>query len=652
MQAERTAQLQRTIEFFTDIDGILAPPSRQSLSEWSDKNRILPRTAAEPGIWRTAKTPYMRSIMDAYSDPSVQRIVVMGASQIGKTESLILNAIAFHIDQDPCDILLVLPTQDALERLSKKRLGALFRDTECIRSKVSAAKSRSGDATLYYRGYDGGSITLASPVPSQLAGDPYRVLLLDEIDRYATTREGDPIELAIKRASTFWNRKIVLISSPTSEETSRILAAYRHSTREEYHVPCPICDRLQVLSWDRIEFGPPIRHRCEHCQGLSEQHEWAARSQFGKWVARNPGHRTRGFHINALVSPWIEWDDLRREFLDAVALMKVGDFSSMQVFRNTRMAEPWGPPGEKLDVEELWQRREIYEAEVPAGVLLITAGVDIQDGRIVAEVAGWGVDRERWALGYHIFYGNTLEADVWCELAELLDKDFVRADGVKLQILKMFVDSGRHASVVYRWTKPRQPRAFSIKGRGGPGLPIIASKSQVKDGSYATLVSLGSDSIKDQMQIRLNQQEPGPIFCHYPKLAEGGADRGYDEEYFDGLCSEKCVTRYRGGQPVPSWEKTAHASNEPLDCFCYGFAALEFAGGLSALQRAATAIETMIRPPTTVGSGSPGSPFGSVPNRNPREHERPRGWAPGARPSSEESESPFGTYRPKSGRGH
>jgi phage terminase large subunit GpA-like protein len=584
--------------------------------------------------------------MDAYADPAVQKIVLMLAAQLGKTEALILNVIGWHIQHDPCPILVVMPNQSALERLSKKRLTTLFRETESIRSKVSQSKSRSSDSTLFYKAFDGGSVTLATAgSPSQLSSDMYRVILLDEIDRFPISAgsEGNPVDLAIKRASNAWNRKIVLISTPTDEETSRILAAYKHSSQETWHVPCPICDKLQVLSFDRLKFDT-LRHECVHCGGQSEQYEWQACSQRGRWIAKNPDHRTRGFHLDCMVSPWIEWSDIKSEFLEANQLMKERDFTSMQVFRNTRLALPWTPSGEKLEADVLWDRREVYEADVPAGVLIITCGTDIQDsGRIVAEVAGWGLHRERWALGYYIFYGSVIEEAVWQELATLLDQEFVRADGVTLKISKMFVDSGASTSTVYHWTRPRQPRAVSIKGKGGSGLPIICNKSQAQDGSNATLITIGSDATKDDVVTRLQTPEPGPAFWHYPKSGSGGPALNYDEEYFRGLCSERRVAAYRNGQRFYSWTKLAHASNEPFDVACYSFAALEFLGGRNALERAAQAIETRIHPPRTVYR-PPADPRRYV--VKPENAAPPQGFGP------VEENSPFGTYRPKSGGGH
>ncbi len=645
--ARRKGEFERALNLFSELDALLVPPTRQTLSEWADENRILPRSSAEPGRWDTRKTPYMKPIMDACSDPAVQRIVVVAASQVGKTESLVLNFLGYLIDTDPCDVMIVMPNQNSLERLSKKRLSRLFLDTECLRQKVAASKSRSSDSTLYFKAFEGGSVILVSAgSPSQLSADPIRILICDEIDRWPVSAgsEGNPVELAIKRTATFWNKKIVLISSPGVEETSRIWPAYQHSTQEQWNIPCPVCDRFQVMDIDRLDYAS-LRHKCVHCGALSEQHEWQACSQRGKSIAKNPGHRTRGFHLDCLPSPWVDWSDLKSEWFEASHLAKeCRDPSSLQVFRNTRLALPWSMHcgADKLSHEALMERREVYPGEVPDGALILTCGVDVQENRIVAEVAGWGVNRQRWGLGYHILYGSILDEEVWKELDALLEHEFVRSDGLKLKISRTFVDSGFQASLVYAWTKSRQPRVFAIKGQGGEGLPVICGKRQVQDKSNATLILIGSDAAKDAVWARLNVAESGPAFWCFPKTETGGPALGYDEEFFKGLVSERRIVRYKNAQKKTPWERMGHLNNEPWDCACYSYAALEFLGGLSAIERAAEAIQSELNPPRQFRRPPDPRRYVVKPENAP---------PPGGFGSTEES-SPFGAYRPKSGRGN
>src|SRR5512134_396995 len=67
----------------------LAPEPLLTVSAWADAHRQLSSTAsAEPGRWRTARTPYLREIMDCLS-PShpAEWVVVMSGAQIGRVGS-------------------------------------------------------------------------------------------------------------------------------------------------------------------------------------------------------------------------------------------------------------------------------------------------------------------------------------------------------------------------------------------------------------------------------------------------------------------------------------------------------------------------------------------------------------------------------------
>ena len=86
------------------------PPENLTVDEWADKYRILPETSAEAGPWRTSRTPYLREPMRAFTDPNVNRIVMVASSQVGKSE-LELNIIGYIIAQDPGSILYIQPAE-------------------------------------------------------------------------------------------------------------------------------------------------------------------------------------------------------------------------------------------------------------------------------------------------------------------------------------------------------------------------------------------------------------------------------------------------------------------------------------------------------------------------------------------------------------
>src|SRR5690625_3726886 len=195
----------------------LRPPPRLSVSEWSDAHRMLPETAAEPGRWRTSRTPYLRELMDAFSDPLVERVVFMKAAQVGGSEAL-LNVLGYYVDQDPAPILLVQVSDGEAAKFSTERVAPMISDTPVLTAKVSSPRGRGGGNTIESKDFTGGHLGIVGAnAPSKLRARPRRVVLFDEVDGYPPSAgaEGDPIELGVKRTSTFWNRKIGMISTPT-----------------------------------------------------------------------------------------------------------------------------------------------------------------------------------------------------------------------------------------------------------------------------------------------------------------------------------------------------------------------------------------------------------------------------------------------------
>jgi phage terminase large subunit GpA-like protein len=207
----------------------LKPPSKLTVSEWADEYRQLSsESSAEAGRWSTKRAEYQRGMMDAVSDPNIETVVLMTAAQIGKTE-LINNVVGYHIHQQPCPMLVVQPTLEMAQTWSKDRLAPAIRDTSVLFDKIGDPRARDGGNTTLHKVFTGGHVTAAgSNSPVSLASRPCRLILCDEVDRYPLSAgtEGDPVSLAKKRAATFWNRKIVLVSTPTERGASRIEQAY------------------------------------------------------------------------------------------------------------------------------------------------------------------------------------------------------------------------------------------------------------------------------------------------------------------------------------------------------------------------------------------------------------------------------------------
>src|SRR5690606_9126555 len=277
-------------------------------------------------------------------------------------------------------------------------------------------------------------------------------------------------------------------------------------------------------------------------------------------------NRVRSFWLNAFVAPWNSWAEIVKEFLESK-----DDPEKLQVVWNTVFGESWEERGEQMEEDELIKRQEEYPAELPDGVLLLTAGVDVQDDRLEYEIVGWGHGHESWGIEYGVIIGKPDDPQTMQQLDDILNRVWRFADGRGLKVACACIDSGGHfTSEIYKYTKQREHRRIiAVKGQGGPGIPLI-HKFRRNNKENALVVLLGVDDGKSRIYSSLKVQEPGPKYCHFPK------GRGYDRYYFQGLLSEKLVPRKKNGVTRLVWEKiSSSARNEALDVRNYALAAME-----------------------------------------------------------------------------
>ncbi len=569
----------KTLKLFRNLAKAVSPPPVLTVSQWADRyRRLSPESAAEPGQWNTDRAPYQREIMDSINDPLVEEIVVMSSAQVGKTE-LILNIIGYYIDYDPAPMLVVQPTVKPMaEDFSKDRLAPMIRDTPTLTGKVHDVKSRASGNTILHKTFPGGHVTIAGAnSPSSLASRPVRIVLMDETDRYPASAgtEGNPIKLAEKRTTAFWNKKKIKVSTPTLKGSSQIEKEFQSGTMEEWCVPCPCCGKYQPYELGRVRFSD-VTMGCKYCGEHFSEFDW--KQGTGKWVAAHPERRRkRSFHLNELASPWTHWDSIIREWKEAQKEYKEnGDINKLKIFINTVLGETWEPRGKGADDDSLLSRRERYEAELPEGVLVVTASVDVQDDRFEIEVVGWGRGFESWGVKYEKLYGDLDKEETWDQLEARLDREFYFASGSSLLIALTCIDTGGHKTTeCYRFLKRMEKkgkRIVGIKGFGreSQGIPLIHKLSTNNEYGVKVFI-LGVDSGKEIVMTRLSTADEGPSYCHFPI----NGDRGYSEAVIKGFNSEQRITEIRDGRAFTKWKKKTGIRNEPLDLRVYNTAAIE-----------------------------------------------------------------------------
>jgi phage terminase large subunit GpA-like protein len=540
----------------------LIPPPKLSLPDWIESTVQLPSTvSALPGkvkLW-----PYQRGIADAISDPAIERVTVVKSVRIGYS-MLLTSALASYVANEPAPILALLPTESDARDFMVSDLEPTFEATPELRGLLSGEADESGRSTLLSRRFPGGSLkVVAAKSPRNLRRHTARILLIDEADAMESSAEGNPLTLAERRTLSFANRKIIMGSTPIHEETSHVLRSYAASDRRVFEIPCPECGSLTELLWQHIEWEPDrpetAAFRCPHCNGLIQESHKAAMVAKGDWRITAPhvkGHA--GFRINALVSNLANatWGKLATEFLKAKS-----DPAELQTFVNTLLGQGWREASEEIDETGLLARVEAFGlGNIPADVLVVTAGVDVQHDRL--EITYLGFSRtEIFVLAHCIIWGSPSDETTWQELDDALRTTWKHPKGGTLKVDAAIVDSGDGQTVdsVYGFTKHRFNRRI-VSGKGMAGNRQALTRSSAKG---VPLFLVGVDGLKAQLLTR---------------LAKGQSIRfsnSLEAEYFSQLTSERRVVRYSRGQPTKQFERIAGRRAEAVDCFCYGWAARE-----------------------------------------------------------------------------
>ena len=575
----------------TDIIGFyqgLRPIERITVSQWADKYRFLsPVSSAEPGRYRTSRTPYLRAIMDSLSvHDTHKKIVFVKAAQIGGTEAG-TNFLGYCMHIAPSPTMFVQPTDEMVKRLSKGRIDPLIEMCPELQQRVAPSKSRDSNNTITQKSFSGGVLILAGANSAAgLRSVPIRNLVLDEVDAYPQDLdgEGSPIDLAMARTRTFPNHRVFMLSTPTIDGSSAIDREFKETDQNYYHVPCPVCGTMQPLVFANLKWeeGDPdsVKYQCAHCGELIAERHKIDMLANGQWVPSKPERVSPdviGFHLNSLYSPygWHSWRQIVRDFLVAK-----DNQSKLKVFVNTTLGETWAERGEAPPYKNLYNRRERYRiGQVPVDVCFLTAGVDVQRDRLELEIVGWCADKRSYSIDYRVLEGETAATKVWERLADVLSERWPRKDGTELPIRLMAIDTGYNTTHVYTFCRRYSAdRVVPIKGQDHLGMAVAPPKSVdvTKSGKKVgklRLWNVGVSFLKGELYaaLRLERDEnnvPPPNYCHFPQ---------YDEHYFRGLTAEEQVKRIVRGYPKFQWVKR-YERNEPLDCRIYARAAAVIVG--------------------------------------------------------------------------
>lgn len=532
---------------------------------------------------------------------SPSHLYLAGRQMVPTHNTLMVCAgIGYYVEHEPASQLVVQPTVDDGKNFSKESIAPMFRDVPrlaavSIRDLEDKGPKNSSN-TLTHKAFPGGILSIVGA--NSGAGFrriSRRIVWFDEIDAYPPSAgsEGDQIRLGIMRTQAFWNRKIIAGSTPLTAGTSRIAERFDLGDQRRYYVPCPQCGHMDILTFreegERGHFmrwpekkpeeaffvcrknGCIIEHKDK--RGMVERGEWRAEAPFR-------GHASFAIWAAYSYAPNATWGQLAAEFVEA---NKAGP-EKLKTFVNTILGETWLEKGDAPDWQRLSDRREDYAiGTVPAPVILLTAGVDVQRDRLVWEVVGWGEDRQSWSVDAGVIAGDTSGEHVWTELDALLARTWQREGGSALPIHKLAIDSGYNTQQVYNWAR-RHPmsRVIATKGMatartlvGAPSAVDLNIRGKRMARGYKVW-PVGVDVAKAEFYgwLRLERPKTGgafpPGFCHFP---------AHEDEFFKQLTAEHLVRVVRRTGFVHfEWQVIPGRENHWLDCRVYARAAAALSG--------------------------------------------------------------------------
>lgn len=578
---------------------LFAPPPALAVWAWGELRRRMGRNVtAKPGRYEVGTTPYMREPQESFTAPDVQTTVLYMGKRLGKTEC-INNLHGSQMEQNPRNILHVLPTLDSAKKFSKQFLMPMVRSTPALRRLIRDARAKDSGNTILAKEFPGGTISIiGANSPSGFRQVQAPVVTCDEIDAMEDGPEGDPVTLAFGRAENYPDSIQVVSSTATRlfrkddagadgrhTTGSRIHDWWLKSDQRKWFVPCG-CGKWHVLAWEnvkwpKVESGVAKRHVLEQayyetpcCGAKWDDYSRLKAVMAGEWRATAEFRGIRGYWLNGLNTTFpakkgykSKLHQMAAEFWDAYTSGEAALIS----WKNTFLCEPHIDQAEKLDVSPLYDRQEEYTPEnLPEGVCLICLAMDVQGDRLEYEFIGIGLNEETWGIEYGKIQGDPERDATWEQAKEKLFRTFKRVDGVELKVDCCAIDHAHKGSRVRRFVKTcGHPYVYPVYGTSGKQ-SILVNANRNKH-YQIKLFSVNTDLAKDTIFARLRLITPGERYLHFPK------GQGYDRAnngYFDQLTAEEMRITYKHGYPERTYEKIRQR-NEALDMRVYFLAAMD-----------------------------------------------------------------------------
>lgn len=584
----------------------------QALSEWAAQHFILAgESSHQKGGW--VGWPFQLGILDFMSDDRIEELAVKKSKRVGYTK-MITAFVAYNIAHRRRKQALWQPTDDDRDSYVKSEIEPVLDGVAAV--QAARRRGKGVEDTIKYKPFRDSVLHLLGGK----AARAYRritvaVSILDEWSAFDQTIEksGDPGSLAKGRLEGAPYPKFVGGSTPRVKGLCHVERGCEEAEAYvQYHIECPHCSAYHSLVWGSKELahgfkwekGKPetVRHVCPNCRESITQADYLPGGWplTGTWECKKTGMsygadriwrdrmgqpcrapRTLGVHVWSAYSPQRTWVSIVDEFEKAHRAMQCGDVGPMTSFTNETLGETWEIKGDSSDEHALQLRAEDYPlSRVPAGALLLTAGVDVQRDRWEITVWGWARGMESWVIAHQVIYGNPASESDWEPVEQYLLQRFPQAwHGGSLGLTAVSIDSSDQTQSVYNWVRSTQTRITglrAIKGDNNDNRNIVGPSSlqevnhrgrKIAKGIKLWLV--GVDSAKDLLLGQLAIAEAGPGYVHTSKELP--------REWYEQLTAEQRILTKVNGKDAYRWVKR-RPRNEVLDCRNYALHAAMASG--------------------------------------------------------------------------
>lgn len=428
---EKTGSYKTVSDIFAFTSNIFRKPDRRSVTEIAENCVKIVRPGSSK-FWDKDQTPYMVDPQNLLSSRELSAIIFCGPSQTGKTESMILNFIAYSVIQDPMDMILYNPTQAASRDFSVRRVDRLNFNSPEIKARLMKGRSSDSKQNKIYK--SGMILSLSWPTVSEFAGKPVGRIALTDYDRMDDKigDEGSPFDLAFMRTTTFQSLAMTVAESSPSRPiedlrwiketphqappTKGILSLYNRGDRRRWYWPhlklgCGeyFEGKFTDLKWEEkenpLDAADTVKMICPVCGGEIMPDEKREMNLYGIWlkdnqhiddkgniVGRGPRSRIASFWLNGVAAGMQTWKEMVVKYINATKeYERTGSEEALKQFHNNDVGEPYRSKAQELErLPEVLRARAESLPTIAPGVRFLIAAIDVQKNAFVVQVHGIG----------------------------------------------------------------------------------------------------------------------------------------------------------------------------------------------------------------------------------------------------------------------